>query len=328
MGRAAVSGRAAMGVFPAGKQSMPPACRPLKQTLAAPDRRGAGRYREGWPRRRASAGAAVPPGLAGEVRNSLWLRPPSANRKEQRRWRVRHAPRPDPPGTPARGPSQPRSGPSPPQRSSPGLRERQHAQRPGAAAARGRRRGDRPAPGRERHRQGGAGPGPARPQPPLRRPLRRGQLRGPSRGRPRVGAVRARERRLHRRRAAAPGPPGAGPRRDDVPRRGGRLRLAGPAEAAAGPAGAPLRARRRRPHHDRRRPRRGRHQRRSGRRGAPGAVPRRPVLPPPRDPRRAAAAAGPARGRAPAGAVLPGAASAPGRRRGSRATSTTTPWGC
>ena len=122
--------------------------------------RSAGRYREGSPRRRASAGEAAPPGpRRGGTELAMASPPPRQNPRSKGDGEPAMHRAPTHREPPLQCPRQPRSGPSPPQRSSPGFRERQHAQRPGAAAARGRRRGDRPAPGRERHRQGGCWPG-------------------------------------------------------------------------------------------------------------------------------------------------------------------------
>ena len=75
--------------------------------------------------------------------------------------------------------------------------------------------------------------------------FRQRQLRGDSRVAHRVGALRPREGRVHRRPAATTGPLRAGRRRDDLPRRGRRAARRDPDHAAARAAGAGVRARRR-----------------------------------------------------------------------------------
>ena len=89
---------------------------------------------------------------------------------------------------------------------------------------------------RIRHRQGARGAGAARAQPARRQAVRGAQYRGDPGGPARVGAVRPRARRLHRRRRAAPRALRAGRRRHAVPRRD-RRHVAAAADAAAARAG-------------------------------------------------------------------------------------------
>ena len=95
-----------------------------------------------------------------------------------------------------------------------------------------------PDPGRERHRQGAGRQGAARPLASAGRGVHHGELRRPAGDAAGVGAVRPRERRLHRRRRAAAGPVRAGRRRDHLPRRDRRDSALHPGQAAAG-AGEP-----------------------------------------------------------------------------------------
>ena len=97
-----------------------------------------------------------------------------------------------------------------------------------------------PDPRRVRHRQGGAGPRHPRREPARRGPLRRGLLRRAHRDPARVGALRPREGRLHRRHGAAQGQVRGRPRRHPLPRRGRRHRPQAAARPAAGAGGAPL----------------------------------------------------------------------------------------
>ena len=104
---------------------------------------------------------------------------------------------------------------------------------------------------RERHRQGaGRAPDPPGEQAP-REPLRRGELRGAARGADRVGAVRPREGRLHRRARPEAREVRAGPRRDHLPRRDRGHEPDDAGQGAARAAGAELRARRRQPRRSR-----------------------------------------------------------------------------
>ena len=73
--------------------------------------------------------------------------------------------------------------------------------------------------------------------------VRQGELRGAARDADRVGAVRLREGRVHRRRRAQEGPLRAGRRRHAVPRRDRRHQPVDAGEAAARAAGARVRAR-------------------------------------------------------------------------------------
>ena len=71
----------------------------------------------------------------------------------------------------------------------------------------------RPGLGRDRHRQGGGGAGDPPPLAARAGPVRGGELRGDPRVAPRVGALRAREGRVHRRDRHADRPVPGGPRR-------------------------------------------------------------------------------------------------------------------
>ena len=90
-----------------------------------------------------------------------------------------------------------------------------------------------------------------------KRPVRRGQLRGDSRGADRVGAVRPREGRLHRRGRRQAGPLRAGQHRHDLPRRDRRHEPEDAGQGAARAAGAGDGAGRRHAAHPRRRARAG-----------------------------------------------------------------------
>ena len=109
---------------------------------------------------------------------------------------------------------------------------------------------------RDRHRQGTRRPrdpsavGACLPR------VRERQLRGHSARADRVGAVRPRERGVHRRDAAAPRPLRAGARRHHLPRRSRRAADGDPGRAAPRAAGARVRARRRERIGSRRRARR------------------------------------------------------------------------
>ena len=83
-------------------------------------------------------------------------------------------------------------------------------------------------------------------------PARHGQLRGPRRDAAAERALRPREGRLHRRHRATPRPLRAGRGRHALPRRDRRHLAADAGRAAARPAGAHLRARRRHDAHPRR----------------------------------------------------------------------------
>jgi hypothetical protein len=87
-----------------------------------------------------------------------------------------------------------------------------------------------------------------------------GQLRGPARAHPGERAVRARERRLHRRGPAAQGTLRGSRRRDDLPGRGRGAVPRGPGQVPARAPGAAVRAGGRQPHHHREHPGHRRHQ--------------------------------------------------------------------
>ena len=121
--------------------------------------------------------------------------------------------------------------------------------------------------------------------------LRQGELRGAAGEPARVGAVRPREGRVHRRRQAAHRPLRAGRRRHAVPRRNRRHEPEHAGQDPARPAGARVRAPRRHAHAARRRAADRGDQPRPAGDGAGRAVPRRPLLPPERRLDRDAAAA-------------------------------------
>ena len=121
--------------------------------------------------------------------------------------------------------------------------------------------------------------------------LRQGELRGAAGEPARVGTLRPREGRVHRRRQAAHRPLRAGRRRHAVPRRNRRHEPEHAGEDPARAAGARVRAPRRHAHAARRRAADRRDQPRSAGDGAGGPVPRGPVLPPQRRLDRDAAAA-------------------------------------
>ena len=151
--------------------------------------------------------------------------------------------------------------------------------------------------------------------------VRRGELRGDSRGADRERAVRPRARRVHRRRRRSPRQVRAGARRHDLPRRDRRHEPEDAGQGAARAAGAGDGAGRRLDAHPRRRARARRHQQGPDR-GDPGrAVPRGSVLPPERRPDLRAAAARAPRGHPAAGATTSWrcwrASTAAGRRRSS-----------
>ncbi len=147
--------------------------------------------------------------------------------------------------------------------------------------------------GRERHRQGTR----CAPDPPAeqarRRAVRRGELRSDPRGADRVGAVRSREGRLHRRDRAQARQVRAGRPRHDLPRRDRRHVAEDAGEGAARAAGVEVRAggRHRADRGGRARDRGHQQGTREGDRR--GQLPRGPVLPARGDPvpRRAAARA-------------------------------------
>ena len=109
-------------------------------------------------------------------------------------------------------------------------------------------------------------------QPAQERAVRRGQLRRDSRGADRVGAVRPRARRVHRRGGRQAGPLRAGQRRHDLPRRDRRHEPEDAGQGAARAAGAGDGARRRHAADQGRRARAGRDQQ-----GPAGGDPRRPL---------------------------------------------------
>ena len=148
------------------------------------------------------------------------------------------------------------------------------------AAGEGRAdRGDDPAPGRDRHRQGGDRRGGPPGQPALEGPVRRRRLRlDPARA-DRVGAVRPRQRQLHRCGRRQAGPDRGCEPRHAVPRRDRRARARSPAAAPARARSPPGPARRRDAVGRRRHPRDRRDAPRPARDGPRRPVPRRPVLP-------------------------------------------------
>ena len=121
--------------------------------------------------------------------------------------------------------------------------------------------------------------------------VRRLELRGDAREPARVGAVRLRARRLHRRDAEQAGADRAGRGRRPVPRRSRRDGAAVAGEVPARAAGARVPAARRQPRAARRHPRHRRHQPRSAQGDGARHVPRGPLLPAERvrDPPAAAA---------------------------------------
>ncbi len=138
---------------------------------------------------------------------------------------------------------------------------------------------DGAAPGRERHGQGALRAHAARAQPAQRRTVRRDQLRGNSREPPRDGALRLRERRVHRRERAQAGPVRARTPGHAFPRRNRGAADRAPGEDPARARGAALRARRRHRVAAGGRPHRGGHQPEPQSRCGEPAVPRGPVLP-------------------------------------------------
>ncbi len=170
--------------------------------------------------------------------------------------------------------------------------------------------------GESGHRQGARRQRAAQAQPARKRAVRRDQHRRDPEGPARVGAVRPRARRVHRRADDAARPLRAGRRRHALPRRDRRH--------AVRPADAPAARPRRRPVLSRRRPQPDEEQRARDRRDAPGPraareggrVPRGPVPPPQRDPPAPAAAARAHRGHRAARALLPAEERARARRRG------------
>ena len=149
----------------------------------------------------------------------------------------------------------------------------------------------------DRHRQGARGAGHPRPQRPARHAAHQGELRGHPRGPPRVGALRPRQGRLHRRHREPPGPLRPRRRGDDLPRRDRHPRPARAGEAAARPAGARVRAGGLGAHGVGGRARDRGHEPRPAGDGRGRALPGGPLLPPERHPGRAAAAAREAGGR-------------------------------
>ena len=107
---------------------------------------------------------------------------------------------------------------------------------------------------RDRHRQGGHRQPHPPPERPAGAPVREGQLRGLPGDPARERAVRARARRLHRRRSPARGPLRARRRRHALPRRDRRDEPERAGEAPPRAPGAPVRPPRRHPHRQRRRP--------------------------------------------------------------------------
>ena len=132
-------------------------------------------------------------------------------------------------------------------------------------------------------------------QPPQAPSVRRRQLRAVLRNADRVGAVRPRARRLHRRDQGPAGPVRAGRGRHDLPRRHRRRAAVDAGEAAARAAEPDDRAAGRHADRSRQRARHRRQQARSEAAGRRGEVPRGPVLPAERAAADAAAAARAAR---------------------------------
>ena len=149
----------------------------------------------------------------------------------------------------------------------------------GDRAQGGQEQHDDPDPRRDGHRQGADRRGDPPQLAARRTQLREGELRGAPGEPARVGAVRAREGRVHRRRQAARRPLRAGRRRDDVPRRSGRHE---PEHAGQDPARAPgarVRAPRRHAHAQGGRAPDCRHQPQPPGDGGRRPVPRGPLLP-------------------------------------------------
>src|SRR5262249_15086701 len=140
--------------------------------------------------------------------------------------------------------------------------------------------------------------------------VRQSQLRGDPHGPARERALRARAGRLHRSRRPADGTVRDRRSRHDFPRRDRGSAARAPAQAAARPAGARVRAPRKLADHAHRRAPGGRDQRRTGRDGRREEIPIRPLLPAERVSDSPAAAARTAGGHSPPGppfhaAVLP-----------------------
>ena len=99
--------------------------------------------------------------------------------------------------------------------------------------------------GSHRIGQGSRGSDDPRAEPPRHAQVPGGELRGAARHAVRVGDLRLRERRLHRRARPQAGPPRARQQRHALPRRNRRPLHRRASQAAACPRGAPLRAARR-----------------------------------------------------------------------------------
>ena len=125
-------------------------------------------------------------------------------------------------------------------------RQRQDASRLRSDRARGTEPGDRAHSGRERHGQGARRAGVPSPIGARGPGVRHGQLRQPPGGSARIEPVRARERRLHRRRLSQEGPVRACRQGDDLLRRDRQHPARDAGEAAAGDAGTRVHAPRRR----------------------------------------------------------------------------------
>ena len=119
-----------------------------------------------------------------------------------------------------------------------------------------------------------------------RQAVRHGQLRQPAAGPARVEPVRSRQGRVHRRRLPEEGPVRAGRQGHDLLRRDRQHPARDAGQAAARHSGARVHAPRRRRHDQGRRPHHRRDQRRPARDDGGGQVPRGPVLPAERHPRR------------------------------------------
>ena len=132
------------------------------------------------------------------------------------------------------------------------------------------------------HRQGARGPRDPLLLPPREEALRQGELRGAAGEPDRVGAVRLRAGRLHRRARPEEGPLRAGPRRHDLPRRDRRAHALDAGEAAARAARARDRAAGRGAGDQGERARDRGHQQGPRGRGEGRGLPRGPLLPPQR----------------------------------------------
>ena len=161
--------------------------------------------------------------------------------------------------------------------------------------ARRRHRRHRADPRRKRHRQGARRARAVLVVAPPRQAVRQGELRGAAGRAARVGALRLRARRVHRRDPAQARQVRVRQPRHDVPRRDRRDELSAAGQAAAGAAGRRVLAPRRQARRPRRRPDRRRHQQGSRAGGRRRPVPRGSLLPAQRRLHQDAAAARAAR---------------------------------